>query len=1735
MAIDVAKRSWYPVLLFVLNLSCLHAGERWSRQLTEFGNNAGNDWIPLSQPCPTCRPGDRQAGAKVLNFFDSSGFLGNDNSAQPQHHHFTFVNQPFPAAGQSNRFPPAPVAQPLQQDFESAFNQPFGSHQSFLQQSPFGGIQTIQRHPLPPYSPEPSTKNVLVQEKPSILEQQQQQFPFPLQQHTQGNNLRQPLLQTGQNQPGSGVSQEEVQLLYVPVETLYNQKPAQQETNRYNAFPQPVSASLINDFYTSVTTTPKPRTTQTPYTTKTTTTAPQPTKPKPNQPPLAMFMYNDDKQSKITISDALGNLKNVNEIAVLDSLSKNLPKVFIGPSGLAPPKGYSKFELPYLSSIEQNRFDRKLDSLPFFVAPLSYKTPTGFSKIPLPAPHVGSVIVQQANSSPASNYYRQPENIEYYQPATLKFTEATTKPTITLPSTKSQYDSGHYTSPSNKQTTDRTNYSRGNTQTPQESYRQPQTERALHSHSPFNSVNNQPNRHIVNEEYFNLAKTKKPTTPTTSSLNYSPKTYKPFEFKPIPDQKIPLFGDSEQLSSIFTTPQPETTTEKVHPSRQQDTQPKPHIKEENFRNRRPYSAPTVAPQYEEDENADSLRNNHEEEHFVHKFKLVNSVRPQNTQTTKTVVDNAFLEFFHQDNRDMLKTVVNNDAPSGGPQTIRNNYFQPNTNDDTPKQKFVSTYYVPTTTPVTARTTTTTVPPKTTVDAFFEDFEEKSRLFESDRPRFPQQSRQPESSYNSDSYVNQFSENSYINKYKYETNTNDETHYPVEVVTTQDPLRYDTTSETSRLTTPPSNEQSYSIPSELPPISANLPGLVNSLMEDEWSPQKNTEQKGASGPATSTTAKGHFRKTVHRTSTAPVTADPYVTEMTTRRHRGRRPTSSSTYSDSTAPTRSTTINRSRSRYVPSSDEKPVGRGRVRTRLHSSSRVAKEEENLDYQRDVLKQNYPVIRPSSHSTTTTSPPPPPPPPPSTTPSTTTTHATTMPLTYSQIFEEQTDRLNLYPMTQTEHIPEVPTNEEVSNPKKETYYSENYESEATSPFAPTTIHQNGRESTVQQDDESVRVLPVNYHQVEQQRETPVKSVEVQREQPVYSTRRQHPVKQEEVETPASNHQDDGQDIRKVEITPRPRRPLSRQSVYSPRTTIATERATTERTTTESLRGSSQRRPAFVRRPGRPLYTTTTTGAPTTTYFSRGVSGDDEQPTQGAFTVRPKTRQDILRARTRRPLTTYATPTTTASPEPSVTRGFARTKELRRVSPTIRSRQEQPQQQLQDQSSEKPTETQTPRFRIRERTRFSLQPQESQWSTKLTQNSFQPVQSVESRHKNYEEEHQSIEPEPEIVTASPYQEEKNQLVNVSANLADAPTTPAGVVTKEVALSQMPPQADDSNVPSFAELLNDVMKEYIDENIQPEVDTESKPVENEVLNNGERTSTEAQRPSTTTGSNEFERQSHNIRNGYNFRKRGRAHAVDSFETAESQHINSHVFNTAGYGPLKNIDKAYLRGKNLVDDAKRINYVTPESNAASLPAQMELVGTTVLPPPETTTLVIAETTPAIETTSFLPTEKETTTPPPTVSVQLGEDEQASTEQFYDDDAEIGQEDQPPNKEATNEGIFADVKKQLSDLFAMAESDPDSEETEDDERFAPLMVDHQALERMTTSTAEPESITSTTTELTPSDSKAESPISEPVQNAMGSMAIPTSTSNGITHETEICYRGRCVKTDEKKQKKNKFKPN
>ncbi|XP_043288676.1 mucin-5AC [Venturia canescens] len=124
------------------------------------------------------------------------------------------------------------------------------------------------------------------------------------------------------------------------------------------------------------------------------------TPPSPNQPPLAVYMSKPvDDTRVIRITDVLKTLKGAQTIDVLDSVGQNSPQVFVGPSNLEVPESYVKFDLPYLSSIDNNRVERRVDKLPFFVAPLSFNPPPGYSKIPFPAPHIGSVVINNLDSN----------------------------------------------------------------------------------------------------------------------------------------------------------------------------------------------------------------------------------------------------------------------------------------------------------------------------------------------------------------------------------------------------------------------------------------------------------------------------------------------------------------------------------------------------------------------------------------------------------------------------------------------------------------------------------------------------------------------------------------------------------------------------------------------------------------------------------------------------------------------------------------------------------------------------------------------------------------------------------------------------------------------------------------------------------------------------------------------------------------------------------------------------------------------------------------------------------------------------------------------------------------------------------------------------------------------------------------------------------------------------------------
>lgn len=146
----------------------------------------------------------------------------------------------------------------------------------------------------------------------------------------------------------------------------------------------------------------------------TTTLRPISRKRKPHQPPLAVYMSDDSGNPKVT--DVLNALKDAKTIEVQDTIGSESPHVFVGPANLDPPEGFAKFELPYLSNIESNRIERKVDQLPFFVAPLNYKAPPGYSKIPFPSPHVGSVVINKNELEPNPTLEAVPSVEDFLSP-----------------------------------------------------------------------------------------------------------------------------------------------------------------------------------------------------------------------------------------------------------------------------------------------------------------------------------------------------------------------------------------------------------------------------------------------------------------------------------------------------------------------------------------------------------------------------------------------------------------------------------------------------------------------------------------------------------------------------------------------------------------------------------------------------------------------------------------------------------------------------------------------------------------------------------------------------------------------------------------------------------------------------------------------------------------------------------------------------------------------------------------------------------------------------------------------------------------------------------------------------------------------------------------------------------------------------------------------------------------------
>nr|XP_023023056.1 uncharacterized protein LOC111511277 [Leptinotarsa decemlineata] len=279
--------------------------------------------------------------------------------------------------------------------------------QQFTQNAQSGGLNTRETPNLYEQSNIPLNASSLYQSlNPGSINQELGAFQF-LQNVRDVSNVQNTQQHMIKGTLSPKTQKGEVQLVYVPLENLKPNQPITQDSQtvykqihpqRYDTIipNQQVRLEAIeNDFIQQalqaqrlqqqiqegqpIFLQPTPIPTQTP--TK---------KRKAHQPPLSVYI---EGVKQADVGDVLDVLKDAKSIAVQDSIQADSPQIFIGPSSLSPPDGYTKFPLPYLNNINGNRVERKIDHLPFFVAPLSFKTPPGFSKIPLPSPHVGSVVI----------------------------------------------------------------------------------------------------------------------------------------------------------------------------------------------------------------------------------------------------------------------------------------------------------------------------------------------------------------------------------------------------------------------------------------------------------------------------------------------------------------------------------------------------------------------------------------------------------------------------------------------------------------------------------------------------------------------------------------------------------------------------------------------------------------------------------------------------------------------------------------------------------------------------------------------------------------------------------------------------------------------------------------------------------------------------------------------------------------------------------------------------------------------------------------------------------------------------------------------------------------------------------------------------------------------------------------------------------------------------------------------
>ncbi|BFG05796.1 mucin-5AC [Drosophila madeirensis] len=1586
---------------------------KWSRQLENAPTSDTDslDWIPLAQPLDGSGGKDRSGNGRVLTYsqtFPPSARFGELNKpgvAPGSQFDFSY---PFPrySNGQGQALPlrqgpPASLKtsagqEPTSQSFFK-FEMPFHSNEGgqgqaqapptlqtgYQIQHTFGGggLQAPSSlfsppslfgqqqeqpfgsdfHSLPPKSlNKPLRQQNYIQDilppkshakptQPSLQSVTPQVFPLdPEPESIFGLNKAAPSAA-----PAASGGQQEVQLLYVPYDTLYNQQRQQQsgsgsgssrpgagsanfEVNKFNlnAGLPAVNPYQINQFYTqdpnagsdffSLGTTSRPSTTtsqphsifqsfgptqqqqqqqQQPQPQAQTQFSTAKPKPKAHQPPLAMFLLRSS--SRPSQSDVVAALRSAHSISVIDSPTKQTPEIFVGPAGMPIPDGYVKFDLPYLSQLAQTR---DLSDVSFFVAPLSYRTPNGFNKILLPEPHVGSIVVNRAKDS--VSVQTQPPPQRQQRPYAAVSSTRNPFETTTQAQAQSQSQAGapvrgnkfsyyyvqdgiqEVSSPKIPAKQERHKKKRPqNVQVEHQQQQQPQQPQQPIYRPPSKTQNPFDTLNQIGGDDFFKSLTHKPTTSSsTSTSTTSTSTSTTTSTTAAPTQ--PLFTYSTRPQVEFPGASGHLYPEYLQPVPQQQ---QPRL------TTRPPTATTV-----------------EEEHRMKQYFRQQDAFRQRPLTTSPP---AFEQVQY--------------TPSAP------DYEVPTT--QRVKNKHRVNIYTPAAVPVT------------TSDVGYQVEQEQAQVLE--QPQAPLNHRP---SYNQ--VQNEILDNSNVD---YEPNP-------------------------------------YHVPSELPALTPDIPGLVNNLQEKDKLQPAGTTIPPQSEPEQETrpTRRPLLRTRKPAGSKVVTTSSVSYSESESsgkvphriRRPYGNRGTAAGTASTTgsgdqgeesaaTTPTRRPTSarnplirNPNRIRYRPTTEERQSLK--VKTRKGSKN-GQREDQDLDYQRDVLKQNYPVFKGSSSA-----------------PSRRPTSPTAIPSSYD--FQATTEG----PASESQQVYTVTPSNSIDGA------SEPAAGFPGSLLEPMQIAQHYQEFS--KDNYGPGYFP------NQEDLTPTEAIVRNEVSPIYTT----------------------------------------LATTTPSTTT-----TSTTTTTEAAPTTTTRRSPFVRRNYPRLRTTTTTEPPVTS-----TTPSEERPSIRSRL--PPRRVVKVRQRQRRP---GHPASSTAAPEEELQEPATQKPNLRKLS---RYNHQDPKEK------EQPTITQRRRYKQP----FQLEGQESQWSpasdiANSNSNANPNTNSFKPLNPKYKTESHNFENEPEIVTVGPTGQPETYEFNVAADLGGS----AVQRTTTLKAPNLKPEK------SFAELLEEVMGK-----VPEELATESPNSSSSSIGRLNR-----------RGKWKKSRVSSGADNGENF------------ETAESQNLGPQLYNA--------LQAASEKEEQQQQQQQEKTTTTAAAAAATTEAE--------------TTEAIVSTTAASPTT---PEEYEVTT----ARVALEEATMASTllmetpesatrrmDTAADVDVEGDGEGEGEGDLETQPSIFSEVKKQLHDLFAI-------EESEDEALNGALAAvgkrrqEYTSIKRTTPATSTDKTtltpavdeLTATATTPTATEGASEGSKDNFHKDLMEHVVYATSTSTKVTSETEICYRGRCIRSED-----------